>query len=186
VSYLMKLFVDRMAYTFHRPRYFGKYAVGLAVSGGVGLKEALSYTKMFASAWGFEYAGELRYADPPRNSSLPRFIRSRDRSEELAGRLHGLMRERPPRSLTVDDHMCFHAMRAVYSRMEEFSPTDYAYWRSHGWLEPATRYFTEHARIGFLKSIYPRCVAWLMGRSIDREFEKQRRQKEADDRGGAE
>ena len=186
VTYLMKRFVDRMAYTFHRPRYFGKYAVGLAVSGGVGLKETLSYTKMFAGAWGFEYAGELRYADPPRNSSLPRFIQSKDRTEEVARRLHGLMRERPVRRLTVNDHLSFHAMRAVYSRLEQFSPTDYAYWKAQGWLEPATCFFTDHARVGFLKSIYPRCVAWMMGRSIDHELAKQRCDEEADDRGGAE
>ena len=77
-------------------------------------------------------------------------------------------------------------MRAGYSRMEQFSPTDYAYWKAKGWLEPATFFFTDHARVGFLKGIYPRCVAWMMGRSIDRELAKQRCDEEADDRGGAE
>ena len=115
-----------------------------------------------------------------------RFIRNKDRTDEVARRLHALIRERPVRRLTVNDHLFFHAMRAVYGRMEKFSPTDYAYWKSRGWLEPSTPYFTEHARVGVLKSIYPRCVAWMMGKSIDRELAKQPCDKEPEDRGGAE
>jgi multimeric flavodoxin WrbA len=173
VSYLMKTFVDRMAYTFHRPRYFGKYAVGLAVTGGVGLKETLGYLRMFAGAWGFEYVGDLGYADPPRGSDLPRFVRGRDETEAVAARLHDLVRNRPPRRVTTNDHLAFHAMRAVYGRMEDCSPTDYAYWKSQGWLDPGARYFTGHARVGLLKSVYPRLVARMMGRAIDRELSRQ-------------
>jgi multimeric flavodoxin WrbA len=33
VSYHMKLFIDRFSCTFHRPRYFGKYAISVAVPG---------------------------------------------------------------------------------------------------------------------------------------------------------
>lgn len=172
VSYLLKRLVDRLAYTFHRPRYFDKFAVGLAVAGGVGLTEALEYIKMFAGAWGFDYAGELRYVDPPRNSNLPRFAEEKDRTDEVARRLHRLMQTRPPRRLTRNDHLMFHVMRAVYGRLEPYSPTDYAYWRDRGWLDPGARYFTDHARVGSLKSLYPRFVAWMMGRALDRRAAK--------------
>jgi len=170
VSTLMKTLVDRMAYTFHRPRYFGKYSVGLAVTGGVGLKEALGYISMFAGAWGFEHVGELTYTDPPQHTTMPRFMKSPDRVEDVARRLHGLMRTKPPRRLTVNDHLAFHAMRAIYGRLDGFSPTDYAYWKERGWLEPGARYFTDHARVGFWKSLYPRAAAWIMGRQLDRSL----------------
>lgn len=168
ISYLLKRFVDRFAYTFHRPRYFGKYAVGLAVTAGIGLKEALSYIKMFSGAWGFEYVGELRHVDPPRNSNLPRLRSEPDRTEEMAQRLYDAVVARAPRRLSVSDHFHFHAMRAVYSRMEVFSPADYAYWEEQGWLSPGARYFTTHARAGLMKSIFPRFAAWMMGRGLDR------------------
>jgi multimeric flavodoxin WrbA len=174
ISYLFKRFVDRLAYTFHRPRYFGRYAVGLAVTGGVGLKEALEYIRMLAGAWGFEYVGDLRYVDPPRNTNMPRLVREADRTEEVARRLHRLMRSRPEQRLTQNDHLMFHAMRAVYARMEAYSPADYAYWKERGWLDPDARYFTDRARVGLLKSIYPRLVAWLMGRGMDREIARLR------------
>jgi len=170
ISYLLKRLVDRLAYTFHRPRYFGKYAVGLAVSGGIGLQETLKYIKMFSQTWGFEYVGDLKYIDPPRNTGLPRFLSIRDNTEKLAHQLHHLMKTRPLRRLTRNDHLMFHAMRAVYSRMEKYSPADYAYWKEKGWLDPKTRYFTAQARPGFVKSLYPRFVAWMMGRAMDKRI----------------
>jgi multimeric flavodoxin WrbA len=172
VSYLMKMFVDRLAYTFHRPRYFGKYAVGIAVSGGIGLKETAEYVRMFAGTWGFEYVGDLLYADPPRGTRFPRFVEQKDRTDEVAARLHELVRTKPPRRLSKDDHLMFHAMRAVYSRLEDRSPVDYRHWKDRGWLEPGARYFTENARVGFLKSIYPRFVAWMMSKALDRSDRK--------------
>jgi hypothetical protein len=56
--------------------------------------------------------------------------------------------------------------------LETFSPADYRYWKEQGWLDEGAWYFTDHARGGFLKSIYPRFVAWLMGRGIDRQIAK--------------
>ncbi len=169
VSYLFKLFVDRFAYTFHRPRYFGKYAVGLAATGGIGLDETLKYIRMFAGAWGFEYVGDLRYVDPPRGTTLPRLSGEKNRCDEMARTFHHLMKTKPPRRLSLNDHLMFHVMRTVYGRMEHYSPQDYTYWCEQGWLEPGTRYFTEHSRPSFLKELYAKFVAWMMGRSMDKQ-----------------
>jgi multimeric flavodoxin WrbA len=172
VSYLLKLFVDRNAFTFHRPRYFGKYAVGLAVTGGIGLNEALKYIRMFSGAWGFEYVGDLRYVEPPRETRLPRLVQEKDRSQEVAREFHRRMKSRPIRRLTLNDHLMFYAMRAVYSRMEQYSPADYEYWESEGWLDPDARYFTEQARTSLFKTMYARLLARLMARGMDREIAK--------------
>lgn len=174
VTYLLKRFVDRHAHTFHRPRYFGKYAVGMAVTGGVGLEEALKYVRMFAGAWGFEYLGDLRYIAPPVNSSLVALVSAKDRTEQMARLLQATLKARPPRRLSTSDHLHFHVMRAISRRLEDMSPVDYAYWKEKGWLEPGVRYFTAHARAGILKSLYPRLVAWIVGRSVDRRLARLR------------
>ena len=70
VSYLFKQFVDRFACTFHRPRYWGKYALTVAVAGNVGLKETNKYLKDMATAWGFEVVDELGYRMAPRNTPM--------------------------------------------------------------------------------------------------------------------
>ena len=90
---------------------------------------------------------------------------------EIAGRL---MLTNPPRKLRMNDHLMFHAMRTVYSRMKEYSPADYEYWKSEGWLDPGARYFTDNARIGFLKSIFPRLLSGIIGRSMDKSLSKSR------------
>ena len=52
--------------------------------------------------------------------------------------------------------------------MEEYSPTDFAYYRERGWLDPGVRYFTPHVRGSAVKSAFPRLFGWFMGRSIDK------------------
>jgi multimeric flavodoxin WrbA len=168
VSYLLKTFVDRFAYRFHRPAYFGKYAVGLAATGGMGLKEALAYIRMFAGTWGFEYVDGLRYVDPPRGTRLRRMVKEPDRTEDVASRLVRLLETRPPRRLAYNDYLHFHAMRAVYSRAESFLPTDHAYWREKGWLDPEAAYFTTHVRGNPVLGAAARAVAWMLGKKLDR------------------
>ncbi|MBD3367148.1 MAG: hypothetical protein GF405_03095 [Candidatus Eisenbacteria bacterium] len=84
-----------------------------------------------------------------------------------------MMKAKPPRRLSLNDHLMFRVMRTVYGRMEDYSPADYAYWREQGWLEPKARYFTEHARPVLLKELYARFVAWIMGRSMDKQVRAQ-------------
>ena len=177
VSTLLKRFVDRFAYVFHRPRYFGKYAVGLAVAGAVGLKETLRYIEMFAGSWGFEYVGSLRYVDPPVGTGFPHTAPKNDPTEETVRGLHSRLTSRPPRRVSMQDCLQFHCMRAVYSRMEPFSPTDFAYWKERGWLEAGARYFTPDARGSRIKSLVPRVVAWMIGRGFDREIARWRASK---------
>ena len=171
ISYLLKAFVDRYASTFHRPRHFGKHAVGLAVTAALGLDETLAYLKMAATSWGYEYIGDLRYIDSPRGSALrklPPFIEQEDRTDEIARKLHHAMLTKPPRKLTRADYMHFYPMREIYGRMEPYSPTDYAYFAERGWLAPETSYFTPHATGSFLKRLVPRAIAWMLGRSMDK------------------
>ena len=172
VTALMKNFVDRMSFTFHRPRYFGKHAVGISVAGGIGNRETLGYIRMFSSVWGFEYVGGLGYLDPPHNSFVPRWPAGKDRTSADAERFHRHMKERAPASPSLKDLFGFHAMRAVYGRMEQYSPVDYAWWRDHGWLERGARYYTSSARAGCLKSLLPRMAAWIMGMKIDGMLKK--------------
>ncbi|MBD3369994.1 flavodoxin family protein [Candidatus Fermentibacteria bacterium] len=174
VSYLLKRFVDRFAYNFHRPRFFDKYAVGLAVAGAVGLKDTLRYIETFSELWGFEYAAGLKYVDPPRESNIPRLIKPKDRTERVARKLHRLLKLNPPRRLSFRDHLTFHTQRTAYARMEAYSPADYAYWKTKGWLDPDCRYFTDHARVGLVKNLVARLVAGAMGKVMDRRLSNDR------------
>jgi len=168
ISHLLKRFVDRSAFTFHRPRYFGKYAVGLAVTAALGLDDALRYIRAFAGSWGYEYLGDLRYVDPPRGSGLPGFVQEEDLTEETARKLHHAMATKKPRKLTRNDYLHFYSMRTVYSRMRDHSPADYSYFAERGWLDPKTHYFTPHATGNVLSTLLARFVARMLGRNMDK------------------
>jgi len=170
VSYLFKLFVDRFAYTFHRPRYVDKYAVVLAVTGGVGLDETLEYLQGSAMAMGFAVVDRLGYIAPPKNTSLRALMSRKDRTAEVARTFYQTIKQRRPRKLTFKDYLHFKAMREVYRRLETMSPVDYAYWRDQGWFDDGRSYFTDNVRGNPLKSMLVGIMAWQMGRSLDKQI----------------
>lgn len=172
VSYLMKTFVDRFAFLFHRPEFFGKHAVGIAVTGGVGLKEALKYISMFAGSWGFNWLDEVRYADPPLGVKLPRFSEEKDRSGIAAARLASALLDERPLKPSFGSLMHFHMMRAVYARMADYLPRDHSYWQEKGWLDKGRKHFIPEARTGFFKPLVPTAAGLLMGVGIDWKMKK--------------
>jgi multimeric flavodoxin WrbA len=168
VSYLFKQFVDRFSCTFHRPRYWGKYALTVAVAGNVGLKETGKYLKDVALAWGFEVVDELGYCMAPRNTSMRTISTHKDRTEEAVRNFYTAIKEKPPRKLTFRDHFTFRIMQASYARLETMSPTDYRYWKDKGWLEPETVYFHDNVRANWLFDRLTRVMGWMTGRQIDK------------------
>jgi multimeric flavodoxin WrbA len=167
VSYLFKQFVDRFACTFHRPCYWGKYALPVAVAGNIGLKETNKYLRDVATAWGFEVVDELGYRMAPRNTTLRAIATDRDRTVEVVRRFYTAIKENPPRRLTFRDHFTFRIMQASYARLETMSPTDYQYWQVKGWLEPDTVYFHDNIRPNWLFDRAARFMGWMTGRQID-------------------
>jgi hypothetical protein len=166
VSYLMKLFIDRLAYTFHRPRYFGKYALTVAATGGIGLKGVLKYMKMVAITWGFEHVGELGFIAPPQNTKLGSYEKRKDRTDEVVNRFYRAIKENRPRKLTFEDHVTFRAMRAVYSNLEIASPTDFNYWKGNGWFDENTKYFYSDVKMNIFYDLIARIIAWMIGRKV--------------------
>jgi multimeric flavodoxin WrbA len=168
VSYLFKRFVDRFAATFHRPRYWGKYALTVAVAGNVGLKETSKYLGDVARAWGFEVVDALGYRMAPRNTPMRAIAAQKDRTDEAVRRFYAAIKARAPRRLTFKDHFTFRIMQASYARLETMSPMDYRYWQERGWLEPGTVYFHDRVRANWMFDRAARAIGWLTGRQIDR------------------
>lgn len=172
VTYLFKRFVDRFAYNFHRPRFFGKYAITVAATGGVGLDETLKYMKMVAVTWGFELVDELGFIAPPKNTPFKKLIEKKDRTDEVVEKFYSAIKEKKPRKLTLSDYMHFHCIRTVYSRLETMSPVDYRYYKEKGWLRKDAKYFNDDIKGSFLKERIARIMAWVMGRKIDQAMAK--------------
>ena len=168
VSYLMKGFIDRFACTFHRPRYFGKYALTVAVAGNIGHKETLEYLSAVAYQWGFEVVDELGYRMVPKNTPMRIIARQKDNTDEAVARFYAAIKEKRPKRLTFKDCITFRLMQASYARLETMSPLDYRYWKEKGWLEPETVFFHDNVQANVVKDWVGRSVGWFTGTQIDR------------------
>ncbi len=64
VTGLMKNFIDRLSYQFHRPSFFNQKALAISTTAGSGIKETLNYLSKL-EIWGFGPMIELGVICPP-------------------------------------------------------------------------------------------------------------------------
>jgi len=145
VSGLMKVFVDRFAYIFHRPRFFDKKALLLTTTGALGIKEVLDYLDLVARIWGFEVAGRAGLVTPPGQTPAPAY-RQRENERQIAdaaGAFYDALKRKTRRSPSLQDLIVFHAQRGSFDELRDLAPVDYQYWKEHGWLDPGAKYYID-------------------------------------------
>lgn len=168
VTGLMKTFIDRFSYVFHRPRFFDKKALLLVTTGVIGEKDVLDYLDSVADIWGYDVVSRVGIVMPLTSSE--RHAQETDRKIDRAARafFRALAegRERRPGLRSV---IVFHAQRVSFDEMKDLAPTDHAYWRELGWLDPSARYYTS-ARVNPLYDAVGRIVEWVLRRRLRRDL----------------
>ena len=171
VSYLMKLFIDRHGYVFHRPRFFRQKALLLTTAGAVGSDDVLKYLNLVARIWGFEVAARVGIRTHATFGPLPPYViqenekKLQKAADAFLAALQTGTRSRPG----LFDVLAFHIGRAPSGELGDLAPADHQYWTDQGWLEKKRRYYVDvpvnplyHA-IGVL-------VEWFMRRRIRRDL----------------
>lgn len=133
VSYYMKILFDRFCYMWHRPRMFGKFAMGIA-SGGGQFKETLGYIKQNTSRWGFTYVSQIGAPHP--DALKPKMRANLARNIEKATRaFYAAVRDqrvpRPP----LGELIWFRIWRLNAIAAKEFTPADFKHWTEKGWFQ---------------------------------------------------
>ena len=165
VTAQMKQLIERFAYIGHRPKFFGKYMVAVATSGGpMGLKQTLDSLCYFEGG-GFEVVSRLGFQTPPTKPS-PRAAQKQERLIEKSARalFDAISHKRPSRPKLVS-LIQFAAFRGMYIKNpalgEAEFPADMAYWRKMGWLDRKAKSFN---------GVYPgplnRFLGWLFEKVI--------------------
>lgn len=142
VSALMKLFIDRFSYIFHRPRFFDKKALLLSTTGALGLKDILDYLKLVVSIWGFDVSSSVGIVTPPGLISKKKEQENNQKLEKAASIFYNSLRKER-RSPTLKDIFVFHTQKASFGELGQSSPADYAYWKEEGWLNPKEKYYVD-------------------------------------------
>ncbi|NMB55618.1 MAG: flavodoxin family protein [Leptolinea sp.] len=159
ISALLKKPFDHFAYLWHRPRFFGKYAMALA-SGGGQFKETLDYIKLNVTNWGFTFVAGIGIAhhealQPGRQAKQELDL------QKTAEKFYAAVKSQKHPSPGLYELIRFRVWRINAKYLKESNPTDNAYWNEKGWFDAA--YYVERP-ISFLKII----AADVMERVIHR------------------
>lgn len=171
VTGLMKTFVDRFCYLFHRPRFFDKKALLLSTAGAVGNKEVLAYLDTVAGVWGFEVAGKAGLVSVPGITVAPyRVTKNRKVLAQAAKDFTAALQRKTKKRPGLMKVIIFHAQRAAFSQMEKVSPCDYEYWKTKGWLSPDARYYVD-VPVNPLYGAIGSLVEWIQVRNIRKDLQ---------------
>ncbi|MBP1929635.1 multimeric flavodoxin WrbA [Methanolinea mesophila] len=168
VTGLMKTFIDRFSYVFHRPRFFEKKALLLSTTGALGQKDVIKYLDMVARIWGFEVvtgAGLIT----PRVGGTRWFTPEQEDELDLAGKKFlEALRRKTRRSPSFMDVIVFHAQRCSFNILAEEAPLDHEYWKEHGWFDPGRRYYVD-VRVNPLYNFIGLLAERVFRRRIERD-----------------
>jgi multimeric flavodoxin WrbA len=172
VSYLMKLFIDRHGYIFHRPRFFRQKALLLTTAGTAGIKDVLKYLNLVSGIWGFDVAAQVGIRSHATFGPLPPYVIAENEKKlqraalDFLAALNRGTRSRPG----LFDVLVFHIGRAPCDELGDLAPADHQYWAGQGWLDKKRGYYVDvpvnpvcHA-LGVL-------VEWYLRRQIRRDLQ---------------
>lgn len=160
VSSIMKVFLDRLGFLFHRPRFHGKTFSGIVVQGIYGGKEIVKYLDLVGSGLGFHTVkGRCITALEPMEE------RDRQKIEETVTKqaqqfYKQMLKPRYP-TPSILHLMFFRMARTSMRQMLGEDNRDYCYYRDKGWFESEYYYPT---KLGPLKRTLGKFFDWMFSR----------------------
>jgi multimeric flavodoxin WrbA len=157
VSALMKLFLDRLGFAFHRPRFFGKTFTSIVAQGIYGGNKIVDYLDFVGYGLGFNTVKGscIMTIDPVTEKQQHKIDRA------LAGqaRRYYARLEKPGYPVpTLIQLMIFRLGRTKIRLELDDSYRDYTYYAGKGWLESDYYYST---RLGVLKKGAGKLFDWM-------------------------
>ncbi|WP_303870481.1 NAD(P)H-dependent oxidoreductase [Acetobacterium wieringae] len=127
VSALMKNFIDRFAYSLHRPKFFNQ-SLMLVANGGSGLSRVNSSLGM--TLGGSDKVCELKITATPWEATADYEQRVQKDIEKAADRLYRSMKNKKLASPSLSNLIWFRIFKKMASLSEQNLPADYEYYRT--------------------------------------------------------
>ncbi|MBU7005198.1 flavodoxin family protein [Phosphitispora fastidiosa] len=165
----LKILLDRMAYVFHRPCFFGKTFMPIVTQGVYGDKEVLKYLGSVAQFWGFKLCRGVGVTTPLKGE--PTAAQQQTialETAKAANQFHELLTNPEMPAPGIKELMIFRFVRTSHKSGTGL-PADYEYFKANGWFE--TDYFYE-TKLGLIK----RAIGWWADRQSAKQGEKTRKQ----------
>ncbi|TNF39341.1 MAG: flavodoxin family protein [Bacteroidetes bacterium] len=134
VSGLMKVFLDRFGYVFHRPEYFGKTFTGIVAQGVYGGKEIVKYLDFVGSGMGFNVvSGFLINTREPVPESEQ--VKTEKAIEKQSLRFYRQLARKEYPSPSMLKLMIFRMSRTSLKAALTEDFKDYRHFRDQGWFD---------------------------------------------------
>ena len=129
ITALMKNFFERVGYIDHRPRFYGKYAMLMAVCAGFGADNANEYMEGMCSIFGFNIASsvELKIASKSENEKAY----THKQTIEAFDRFIQTIKEnksRPP-SISMTQLIYYNVFRTLSQLQKDMYKADYKFYK---------------------------------------------------------
>lgn len=142
VTALLKNLLDRMAYIFHRPRFFNKTSIAIVTQGVIGGKKVVEYLDELAEFWGYKVCPGLTLT-VPWEKTLPAEEQKMEAAiKKSASNYYMLLNDPKPPIPTLKQVIIFRAVQAVHA-VESGLAADHDYYQAKGWLTSNYYYDTK-------------------------------------------
>jgi hypothetical protein len=165
----MKKFMDRFAFTMHRPRFFHQPALIVCTTGIVGLKETIKSIAAIRFC-GFPIIDSVGAVIPDDD-----LVTEKDKAdlaknvERAARKFSDSVNNKKQPSPTFEGLVQFRVQQAIFSLLQDRNPADYAYFQDKGWFDSEAQYFVE-ANVNPIKEFFARRIASKARRNFQKQL----------------
>jgi multimeric flavodoxin WrbA len=134
VSALMKIFLDRLGFVFHRPRFFGKAFTSIVAQGIYGGSKIVNYFNFIGNALGFNVVKGccIRSLEPITGKGRKKIDKA---ITKLSKRFYAKLLKKKYPVPSLLKLMVFRAGRTSMKLMLDESCKDYRYYQEKGWFD---------------------------------------------------
>jgi multimeric flavodoxin WrbA len=139
VSGLMKVFLDRLGYLFHRPEFFGKTFSCLVAQGVYGGNKIVKYLEFVGRGLGFNVVkGSLIKSLEPMTENARQ--KTEAMMEKFGERFYRALHKLPYPNPSLFKLMIYRMSRTSMGMMLDENYLDYRYYKEKGWFQAAYYY----------------------------------------------
>lgn len=159
---LMKNFMDRFAFTMHRPRFFNQKTMIIALTGAVGLKETINSISQLKYC-GFDIVQTLGVVVPNPLEFRPELDKKIiHKIEKSAQDFFNKIIANKPIKPSFDTIMQFRVQQKAFLKHKDKLKSDFQYFSEHNWFDTKKKYYTQNADISFAKNILAKLLIKLI------------------------
>lgn len=169
VTAIMKNFLDRLCYVFHRPRFFQKAFIPIVTQGVYGGEDIVKYLETVGDFWGFIVSTGVCVTTPPGAKTPQEEARIEKLLQTAVHRFYQTLTGNKFPAPTLKKLIIFQFSQVF----KHYGPIDrdYTYFKEKGWLEAPYFY---HTNISLVKRVLSQLIGWKLHRGIKKMLEERR------------